>query len=221
MEARIEALEARCTEEGRVIDQKIRDRRVTRPRAGRGGRRSSCGCSTPVSDPAPAVLVRNRQTTPRGRRTLEITLPSMPQKLGADLRSIQAAIKAPETSASRARVFYLWTGNILFMDGKYSGHFHPGPRLQSPKARVTGARWCSQIGQTPETGSLETACTTTQSCGVAPPNHGPLEVPGFCGFWAIDDRVETGLRRRRVRFRAEVSAGLSWRANHGAPWPGG
>ncbi len=74
---------------------------------------------------------------------------------------------------------------------------------------------CIRPGQTRETGSLQTVRTTTQSRVFAPPNHGPLEVPGFCGFWAIDDRVETELRRRRVRFRAEVSAGLFWRPNHG------
>ncbi len=56
---------------------------------------------------------------------------------------------------------------------------------------------------------------TTQSSGFAPPDHGRLKVPGFCDYWAMHDRAETELRRRRVRFRAKVSAGPFRRPNHG------
>ena len=79
------------------------------------------------------------------------------------------------------------------------------------KKELRSKPW-GHLGPAGDGGSAGEAEQTTLS--FRPPNHGPLEVPGFCGFWAIDDRVETGHRRRRARFRAEVSAGLFWRPNH-------
>ncbi len=67
LKARIEALEARITEEGREeMGTRKTEIGASRAPSGPWRRRSSCGCSTPVSDPAPAVLVRNRQTRSGG-----------------------------------------------------------------------------------------------------------------------------------------------------------